>query len=183
MYEKYNAVLRFHAAKNDDGSVRTEHPSADAVPFLQKKCSELGLGEWTPTANGGVRWQWHNKYATTIHAINSVVVKMSRLTKVAPLYRGAPRSTRPRRPPPPRPRVPDQRFRQYLAHCLTQPTACLPRRASLEHRLHSCDHRTHACLRASRGAAPRRAGGERARERPGFPPCPADAARTRRWLM
>ena len=24
MYEKYNAVLRFNAAKNDDGSVRTE---------------------------------------------------------------------------------------------------------------------------------------------------------------
>ena len=70
MYEKYNAVLRFHAAKNDDGSVRTEYPSADKVPFLQKKCGELGLGEWTPTANNGVRWKWHNTYATTIHAIN-----------------------------------------------------------------------------------------------------------------
>ena len=89
MYEKYNSVLRFFAAKNDDGStVRTEYPTADAVPYLQKKCGELGLGEWTPTASNGVHWQWHNKYATTIHAINSVVVKMSRLTKVAPLYRG-----------------------------------------------------------------------------------------------
>ena len=70
MYEKYNAVLRFNAAKNADGSVRTEYPSADEVPFLQKKCGELGLGEWTPTANNGVRWHWHNTYATTIHAIN-----------------------------------------------------------------------------------------------------------------
>ena len=88
MYEKYNSVLRFYAAKNEDGSVRTEYSDTDAVPFLQKKCGELGLGEWTPTASNGVHWQWHNKYATTIHAINSVVVKMSRLTKVAPLYRG-----------------------------------------------------------------------------------------------
>ena len=90
MYEKYNSVLRFFAAKNDDGStVRTEYPSAEAMPYLQKKCGELGLGDWTPsTVSNGVCWQWHNKYATTIHAINSVVVKMSRLTKVVPLYRG-----------------------------------------------------------------------------------------------
>ena len=43
------------------------------MPFLQKKCGELGLGEWTPTANNGVRWKWHNTYATTIHALNSAL--------------------------------------------------------------------------------------------------------------
>ena len=35
-----------------------------------------------------MRWQWDNTYTTTIHAINSVVVKMSRLSKIKPLYRG-----------------------------------------------------------------------------------------------
>ena len=87
MYEKYNAVLRFSAAKNPDGSVKVAYSSVDEVPFLQKKCGSLNLGVWTRT-DSGVRWEWHNKYATTIHAINSVVVKCSRLTVVKPLYRG-----------------------------------------------------------------------------------------------
>ena len=30
----------------------------------------LGLGVWTDEADGSVRWDWHNKYVTTIHAIN-----------------------------------------------------------------------------------------------------------------
>ena len=44
MYEKYNAVLRFFAVKNEDGSVRTEYASEADVPFLQKKCGALHLG-------------------------------------------------------------------------------------------------------------------------------------------
>jgi len=40
-YEKYNAVLRFHAAKNADGTVKVTYASIDDVPFLQKKCGEL----------------------------------------------------------------------------------------------------------------------------------------------
>ena len=44
---------------------------------------------WKSSADGQeVRWEWHNKYTTTIHAVNSVVVKCSRLTKIQPLYRG-----------------------------------------------------------------------------------------------
>ena len=67
--------------------MRIEYASEAGVPFLQKKCGLLNLGTWKPV-EGGVRWQWDNTYTTTIHAINSVVVKMSRLSKIKPLYRG-----------------------------------------------------------------------------------------------
>ena len=100
MYEKYNAVLRFFSVKNPaDGSVRTQYASEGELPFLQKKCGSMHLGEWAPSDGnkGGVCWEWHNKYATTIHAINSIVVKMSRSTKVQPLYRGWTDATLPRR--------------------------------------------------------------------------------------
>ena len=96
MYEKYNAVLRFFALKNEDGSVRTEYASEADVPFLQKKCGALDLGAWRAAAEGSVRWEWSNTYTTTIHAINSVVVKCSRLTKVGALYRGWTDATLPR---------------------------------------------------------------------------------------
>ena len=95
MYEKINGVLRFFSAKNADGSVRREYSSAADAPFLQKKCGWLGLGEWA-TTDDGVRWEWHNMYTTTIHAVNSVVVKMARLTKVVPLFRGWTGATLPR---------------------------------------------------------------------------------------
>ena len=35
-----------------------------------------------------MRWTWHNQYSTTIHAINSIIVKLSPLTRITPLYRG-----------------------------------------------------------------------------------------------
>ena len=79
--------LRFFAAKNADGTVQLEYATAEEAPFLQKKCGLLGLGAWGETGTG-VQWEWHNMYTTSIHAINSVVVKMGRLTKVVPLYRG-----------------------------------------------------------------------------------------------
>ena len=72
MYEKYNAVLRFFAAKHKDGTVRVEYASMADVPFLQEKCSTLHLGAWKVDPKGGVRWEWANTYTTTIHAINSV---------------------------------------------------------------------------------------------------------------
>ena len=89
MYEKYNSVLRFFSVKDADGSVRTRYSSENELPFLQKKCGWLHLGEWAPDSKG-VCWEWHNQYATTIHAINSIVVKMSRSTKVQSLYRPQP---------------------------------------------------------------------------------------------
>ena len=57
MYEKYNAVLRFHSAA-------PEHASENDVPFLQKKCEQLGLGRLDKNEKG-IRWAWTNKYATT----------------------------------------------------------------------------------------------------------------------
>ena len=41
MYEKYNAVLRFFAARGADGAVLLEYVSMQKVPFLQKKCGCL----------------------------------------------------------------------------------------------------------------------------------------------
>ena len=50
-------------------SYAAAHASADAAPFLQKKCGWLHLGEWVATAAGKgeavVRWTWHNQYSTT----------------------------------------------------------------------------------------------------------------------
>ena len=93
MYEKYNGVLRFSSARGADGAVRLVYASEKEVPFLQKKCGWLHLGEWVATAAGkgepaAVRWKWNNQYTTTIHAINSIIVKLSPLTRITPLYRG-----------------------------------------------------------------------------------------------
>lgn len=60
MYEKYNSVLRFYSAEST-------HSSADAVPFLQKKCEQLSLGRWEQGGEGIV-WAWTNNYATTSEA-------------------------------------------------------------------------------------------------------------------
>ena len=78
MYEKYNAVLRWH--------------SGDA--FLQKRCVELTLGKWVePAASADKdgadrRWVWWNQYTTSIHSINSIVLKLSKLTRATLVYRG-----------------------------------------------------------------------------------------------
>ena len=68
MYEKYNAVLRFFSGQ-------PQYASAADVPFLQKKCERLGLGAWEDVG-GQVRWAWRNKYVTSIHAVNSCVLKL-----------------------------------------------------------------------------------------------------------
>ena len=71
MYEKYNAVLRFFSGHESYESLDVAHSH-----FLQKKCETLCLGAWTLHPDGSlkVQWKWHNKYCTTIHAINSCVL-------------------------------------------------------------------------------------------------------------
>ena len=69
MFEKYNNVLRFFSG----------------VRFMQDKCVSLGLGEWDAS---GTKFKWRNRYTTTIHSINSCVLKASKLTRAATVYRG-----------------------------------------------------------------------------------------------
>jgi hypothetical protein len=35
-----------------------------------------------------VQWEWYNTYGTTLHAINSCVLKLSRLTVASKVWRG-----------------------------------------------------------------------------------------------
>ena len=84
LYVKYNTILRSYSG--DEGQC--------------KKLLVLGCGEWVEEAGaeggegGGKksvddpRWRWLNKYTTTIHAINSYVLKAAKLTRVAQLWRG-----------------------------------------------------------------------------------------------
>jgi hypothetical protein len=58
MYSKYNAVLRWHTG----------------VAVLQSQCQAWGIDG--------------SSYATTIHAINSLVIKGSKLMVAAAVYRG-----------------------------------------------------------------------------------------------
>ena len=101
MYEKYNAVLRFSSGKARytveelrkatlaaGKELASLAEKCKVVPFLQQKCGWLGLGAWTEEADGAIAWVWENKYTTTLHAINSAVLKLSKLTKAAPVYRG-----------------------------------------------------------------------------------------------
>eukprot|EP00325_Prymnesiales_sp_UTEX-LB-985_P002783 CAMPEP_0174705770 /NCGR_PEP_ID=MMETSP1094-20130205/8869_1 /TAXON_ID=156173 /ORGANISM="Chrysochromulina brevifilum, Strain UTEX LB 985" /LENGTH=1050 /DNA_ID=CAMNT_0015903971 /DNA_START=465 /DNA_END=3614 /DNA_ORIENTATION=+ len=82
MYEKYNGTLRFFSGL-------THYASADEIPFLQKKCESLYLGTWQPVNEStAVQWSWSNKYTTTIHAINSCVLKLSKLTRACKAWRG-----------------------------------------------------------------------------------------------
>ena len=82
MYQKYNSVLRFFSGAS-------RYASAVNVPFLQKQCEQLGLGKWEEsTSDGAVRWVSRNNYATSIHAINSCVLKLSKLTVACKVWRG-----------------------------------------------------------------------------------------------
>jgi hypothetical protein len=87
MYEKYNSVLRFFTGE-------TKYKSGAELPFLQTRCEELGLGSWKD-ADGLQTWSWANKYTTTLHAINSCVLKLTKLTKAQPVYRGSTGATLP----------------------------------------------------------------------------------------
>ena len=82
MYEKYNGVLRCFSSP-------LERAKQSAEPFLQARAVSLGLGKWFISPDTGrLAWQWHNKYTTTLHAINSAVLKLSKLSAVATVYRG-----------------------------------------------------------------------------------------------
>lgn len=63
---------------------------------MQRKCEELRLGVWEEAAGGGVAWRWENGYATTIHAVNSCVLKLSKLTAASKVWRGFTGATLPR---------------------------------------------------------------------------------------
>ena len=56
----------------------------------------LSLGKWAEGEDGSVRWKWANKYATTIHAINSCVLKLSKLTIACKVWRGFTGATLPK---------------------------------------------------------------------------------------
>jgi hypothetical protein len=70
---KYNNVLRSF--------------SGDA--FMLGQCVKYKLGEWADAAETEIRWSLApSMYATTIHAINSCVLKLSKLTVATSVYRG-----------------------------------------------------------------------------------------------
>ena len=88
MFQKYNGVLR-----------GLDSP----VPFLKnsfiemttpKECSEryMGTARTWEAANGPLPYEEAKKqanlYTTTIHVINSAIVKLGKLTKAQPVYRG-----------------------------------------------------------------------------------------------
>ena len=72
MYLKYNNVLR----------------SFSGDTFLMSQAVYYKLAEWM---DGKQTIEWSlapTKYATTIHAINSAIVKLAPLTVAAPVFRG-----------------------------------------------------------------------------------------------
>ena len=82
MYEKFNAALRFFSSE-------PTHARRSDIPHHQLRCeSELSMGVWLDESSGGVKWEWHNNYCTTIHAINSCVLKLSKLTVACKVWRG-----------------------------------------------------------------------------------------------
>ena len=81
MFEKFNGVLRCFSAP-------LERSKDSREPFLQERARMLGLGKWYISADSRAAWQWHNKYATTLHAVNSCVLKLSKLTALCTVYRG-----------------------------------------------------------------------------------------------
>lgn len=59
--------------------------------FLQDQCVKYKLGVWVEGEGSTKRFEWTlapTKYATTIHGINSCIVKLSVLTEAMPVYRG-----------------------------------------------------------------------------------------------
>ena len=88
MYAKYNGALRFYT-----GEIRYTAQEAATMkqcpPFLQQQCEhDFKLGKWTKEPDGTLVWEWHNQYATSIHATNSLVLKTSKLSVATPVYRG-----------------------------------------------------------------------------------------------
>ena len=69
----------------------------DCPPFLQQQCAkEYKLGVWNTASDGAIFFEWHNTYATTIHAINSAIITLSKITNAVPVYRGLSRAGLPK---------------------------------------------------------------------------------------
>ena len=86
MYMKYNAVLR-----GQNGGANKWNRSADheSVPFLSRSRSPTkDSGVFADMHEECVKLCKHNLYTTTLHAINSAVIKLSKLCKVMKVYRG-----------------------------------------------------------------------------------------------
>lgn len=86
---KYNTVLRCF--------------SGDA--FVVSLCVKLGLGEVVGDVEAAAtvaekppvkHWKWLNSYTTTIHSINSCVLKASKLTRAGKVWRGFSRAALPK---------------------------------------------------------------------------------------
>ena len=87
MYPKYNGVLRFSTGK--ESYTAAELARGLGPSFLQKQCeTDYMLGVWEATAEGGLRFDSFNRYTTTIHALNSAIIKLSPLSTAAPVFRG-----------------------------------------------------------------------------------------------
>ena len=89
---QYNGALRVLTGKLSYPHTEVVRTSADSKAWppsvVQRRCEEdYKLGVWEPTADGIV-WTWENTYATTIHAINSAIIKLSKLTVAQTVYRG-----------------------------------------------------------------------------------------------
>ena len=93
--DRYNQVLRFFTGAPSYTAEELQGKGAEGLPFLQKLCETLLLGTWTLREDGVLVWTWANKYTTTIHAINSCIIKLSKLTKARKVYRGLSGATMP----------------------------------------------------------------------------------------
>lgn len=68
---KYHAVFGFYAG----------------IEYYKGQACEFRLGKWIDQLGAEPIWQWHNRYLTTLHAGNSAILKLSKLSRAAPLYR------------------------------------------------------------------------------------------------
>ena len=84
MYVKYNAVLRGQNASADKRNRSADQESVD--PFLMSR--PRGRPRGPQLHEEYVKLCKQNLYATTLHAINSAVIKLSKLCKVMKVYRG-----------------------------------------------------------------------------------------------
>ena len=91
---KYNGALRFFTGAS---SYTADQVAKGSPSFVQKQCeSDYKLGAWQGAKDGSLHWKWHNRYTTTIHGINSLIIKSSKLTVAAPVYRGLSGATLPK---------------------------------------------------------------------------------------
>ena len=79
-------VLRFFTGDGEYSAetIASAHVDGkECPPFVQQQCEKFNIGRWDEDGRGGLLWSWTNKFETTIHAINSCVIKLSKLTKAS----------------------------------------------------------------------------------------------------